>query len=181
MEKQSNDNFNWRCTAVRAAGLVLLVIAIAGPWTASPDGAPPPGWCSEPFTLIEADRCVRLVPLAEVAAFFAKGFYEMNVQLLQGTLVLAKRGSEYLSILLLVVVLFLLIQPVFSTLLLLVRGRAGRRRYALVAGGLGAVVSVVLLALTCWTDVCAPLWGLWLYAPVAVGMLAVEGFAFRVS
>jgi len=50
----------------RAAVLVLLLVAMAGPWTYTADGAPPAEWRRAPNILLENGRCVRLMSAAPI-------------------------------------------------------------------------------------------------------------------
>jgi len=165
---------------VRGAVLILLLVAIVGPWTYSSDGAPPAEWCRDPNILLENERCVRLVSGIEVLTFMTSGFLSMNVQLAKGTLVLADRAREFFGVFLFVVLLFLLVQPFFSTLLLIFGGdRPRRRMYHVATWGLAAVISALLLVASCWSGLHTDLWGIWLYVGLAASALAVELSAVR--
>jgi hypothetical protein len=155
----------------RVAFLILLLVAIMGPWAYSSDGVPPPEWCSEPHILLENNRCVRLVPGAEVISFLGGAFLEMSAALASGRLSLAERGREFL-----VGFVFLFVLPLASTpLLILVRRSRPLRIFHLVACGL-AVILGLLLAVPQLTvlPLSIPLWGLWLYIGLAIGALALE-------
>ncbi len=171
---------NRRKNVVRVAGLILLLVAIVGPWTYSADGVPPAEWCRAPNILLENGHCVRLVSGAEVLTFMIGGFLSLNVQLVTGTLALADRAREFFGVFLFVVLLFLLVQPLFSTLLLISGGdRPLRRKYHVATWGLAVVVSGLLLVASCWSGLRTDLWGIWLYVGLAASMLAVELWAIR--
>ena len=53
--------FHQSKNVVRGAVLILLLVAIVGPWAYSSDGAPPAEWCRDPNILLENERCVRHV------------------------------------------------------------------------------------------------------------------------
>ncbi len=164
-----------RKNIVRAAVPFLLLLAIVGPWTYSSDGAPPAEWCRDPYILLESEHCVRLVSGAEVLAFMTGTFLSLNVQLVKGTLVLDDRARELIGVSVVTVLLFLLVQPVFTTSLLIFGGEQPRRRmYYVVTWALAAIVSGVLLVVSCWSETCAELWGMWLYVGLAASVLALE-------
>jgi hypothetical protein len=161
------------------AALVLLLVAIAGPWTDSSDGVPPAEWCRDPNILLANGRCVKLVSGAEVLTFMTGAFLSLNVHLFKGTLVLADRAREFFGVFLVVVLLFLLVQPFFSTLLIFGGDRPLRRMYHVATWGLAAVVSGLLLVASSWSGLRTELWGIWLYVGLAASVLAVELSAFR--
>lgn len=174
-EKQSMAWINQRRNVVRGALLILLLVAIVGPWTYSSDGLPPAEWCRDPNILLENGRCVRLVSGAEVLTFMTGAFLSLNVQLVRGTLDLADRAREFFGVFLFVVLLFLLVQPFFSTLLLIFGGgRPSRRMYHLAAWGLAAAISGLLLVASYWSEPSTDLWGNWLYVGLTATVLAVE-------
>ena len=53
----------------RVPVLVLLLLAIGGPWFFTLDGVPPPEWCRDPFFLLSNGRCAGSVSAAEILAF----------------------------------------------------------------------------------------------------------------
>ncbi len=183
---------NQRKNIVRVAVLVLLLVAIVGPWTYSSDGTPvvpwtyssdgtpPAEWCRDPNILLENGRCVRLVSGAEVLTLMTGAFLSLNVQLVKGTLVLADRGREFFRVFLFVVFLFLLVQPFFSTLLLIFGGdRPLRGMYHVATWGLAVVISGLLLVASFWSGLSTDLWGIWLYVGLAASVLALELPAIR--
>lgn len=174
-ERQPVARINRRKNVVRVAVLIMLLVTIIGPWTYSSDGTPPAEWCRDPNILLDNGRCVRLVSGAEVLTFITGAFLSLNVQLVKGTLVLADRAREFLGVSLFMVFLFLLVQPFFSTLLLIFGGdRPPCRMYHVAAWGLAAAISGLLLVASCWSGLRTDLWGIWLYVALAASVLAVE-------
>jgi len=49
----------------RVAVLMLLLVAMMGPWTYTADGVPLAEWCRDPNILLENGRCVRLMSGAD--------------------------------------------------------------------------------------------------------------------
>jgi hypothetical protein len=161
----------------RVAVLVLLLVAIMGPWTYTSDGVPPAAWCANPNILLENGSCVGLVSGAEVITFMTGAFLSMSVGLVTGATVLPDRAREYLGVFLFMTLLLLLLLPFFTTLLL-IWGRDSRRLriFHLMAWGLAAVLSLlpVVSGLVLRLD---QSWGIWLYIGSAVSALILEVLA----
>jgi hypothetical protein len=155
----------------------LFLVAIMGPWTYTSDGVPPPEWCRDPFILLENDRCVGLVSGAEVLTFMAGAFLSMSVGLVTGATVLPDRAREFLGVFLFMLLLFLLLLPFFTTLLL-IWGRASRRLrvFHLMVWELAAVLSLLLVVSQSALRP-ARLWGIWLYIGLAASALILEALA----
>jgi hypothetical protein len=168
----------------RVAVLMLLLVAIVGPWTYTSDGVgpstyssggvPPAAWCRDPNVLLENGRCVRLVSGATVFTFMASAFLSMSVGLVTGEIVFADRAGELLGVFLFTILLFLLVLPFFSTLFLIRGGGSRRLRvFHLVAWGLAAVLSL-LPAMSASVLPPVRLWGIWLYFGLAASALILE-------
>jgi len=159
---------------LRGAALILLLVAMVGPWSYSSDGAPPAEWCHEPNILLENERCVRLESGVEILTFLISTSLSLIVQLV--TEVLTGRIREYFFMLLLDVILFLLVQPFFSTLLLSYGEDHPRRRmYNFTAWVLSVVIAGLMIAVSYRSSgLGLELWGVLLYFGVGAGMLVVE-------
>ena len=164
----------------RVAVLMLLLVAMMGPWTYTADGVGPVEWCRDPHILLENGRCVRPVSGATVFTFMAGAFLSMSVGLVTGATVFADRAREFLGVSLFMTLLFLLVLPFFTTLLL-VWSRDSRRLRAfhLMAWGLAAVSSLLLLLpLLPESRLClGRFWGIWLYIGSAASTLILEVLA----
>lgn len=164
----------------RVAVLMLLLVAMMGPWTYTSDGVPLAAWCRDPNILLENDRCVRLVSGATVLTFMAGAFLSMSVGLVTGATVLPDRAREFLGVFLFTVGIFLLVLPFFTTLLL-IRGRDSRRLrvFHLMAWGLAVLSVLPLLIMLASASVLPPgqLWGIWLYFGLAASALILEVLA----
>jgi hypothetical protein len=163
METHVEDNpvtgMNQAIYYIRIGVHLLLLIAILGPWTYTRDGAPQQGWeCSSPHLLLENGDCVGLASGAEI-------FLLMNSGLLN------------ISFLLII----LLVQPFFSTLLLISgRDHIPRLKYNMLAWGLAGIpVGLILVDTSCYGLINPNLWGIWLFAGLVVSMLVVELLVFR--
>jgi len=161
----------------RVAVLVLLLTAIIGPWTYTSDGVPPPEWCRAPFILLENGHSVRLVPGSEVLSFMTGAFLTMSAGLVTGATALPGRAREFLGVFLFMMLVFLLLLPFFTTLLM-IRGRASRRLrvFHLIAWGLAGGLSL-LPFVSQWALRPARLWGIWLYIGLAASALILEALA----
>ena len=79
MKGQTVSWINEHKNVGRVVVLILLLVAIMGPWTYSSDGAPPAEWCRAPNILLENGRCVRLVSGLEVLTVIVGAFLSMIV------------------------------------------------------------------------------------------------------
>jgi len=161
--------------AWRVAALVLLVVAILGPWAFSGDGVPPAEWCDDPLILLENDRCVRLVPGATVFAFIVSAFFQIGVGLATGEAVLTDRGGEFFGTFLFTVGALLLVLPFPSTLLLILgRGHRRLRVFHVITWGLAGLVALLLAVFSARSGLPFALWGIWLYVGVCAVALTLE-------
>ena len=159
----------------RVVVLIFLLVAIMGPWTYSSDGVPPAEWCRDPNILLENERCVRLVSGAEVLRWVLGWFLRASVELVTRPMGLAVRPREFLGLFLFVMLQFLLLQPFFSTLLLILGGYRRRRWvFHVTAWGLAAVCTGLLLVVSRSSGLLSELWGIWLYFGLAAAALTLE-------
>jgi len=154
--------------------LILLLAAMVGPWFFSDDGVSPAEWCHEPNILLGNGSCVSLVSGVEIFSFMIGGSLSLLEQLV--TEVITGRIREYIFMFLLDVLLLLLVQPIFSTLLLSYgEDRPRRQRYNRIAWVLAVVIAGLWIAASYrFSGLGVELWGVWLYLGVCVGMLAME-------
>ena len=161
-------------TAWRAALLILLVVAVIGPWTYTADGVPPPEWCDEPNILLESGRCVRLVSGTRVLTFMVNVFPEMSADLVTGETTFAGRGREFFFSFLLTLGSILVVLPVFSTLLLILgRSRRRLRVFQVAAWGVAELLALPLAVIDL-SKLRFVVWGIWLYVALADVALTLE-------
>jgi hypothetical protein len=179
MKGQTMSWINEHKNVGRVAVLMLLLLAIMGPWTYTSDGVPPAAWCRDPNILLENGRCVKLVSGARILTFMAGAFLSMSVGLVTGATVLPDRAREFLGVFLFMMLLFLLMLPFFTTLLLIRGGDSRRRRvFRVTAWGLAAVLGLLLALLAVsGSELYSELWGIWLYTGLTVSVLIPEGLA----
>jgi hypothetical protein len=160
---------HWR--ALRIALLVLLVVALCGPWTYTRDGvgALPPEQCRPPLILLENGRCVRLVSGMSMLTYVAGGLISLCAQLVTGAMEFG-RAREFL------IALWVLMPtlPLISTLLVLWRSGSHRLRVVhTIAWGVAATWGLLLL-LTASRPALSRVWGVWLYVGLAASSLTFE-------
>jgi len=158
--------------SIRLALLLLWILAILGPWTYTLDGVPPAEWCDERYVLIAEDRCADLVSGLAMLAW-------MPLMAASAVAELFSDGFVVLGRILPVAAIYaLMLLPLVSSLLLLVRGDSPRRQrvhlgimlFAVPVGGRlpfllnGAYGMVISLRL----------WGLWLFVVVCAVALLFE-------
>ena len=157
-------------TVWRVGVLVLLLVAIAGPWAFDLIHVPSQYRCSAPIVRLEGDSCG--VPLrgTTVISLMAGVLVNVSIEVVTGAIGPADRAGEFVFGLF----LFLVALPVFSTLLLILRG--DRRRwqvFTIVAWGLAVDIGL-LLGLSSYPRLFWLLWGIWLYVGVASTALILE-------
>lgn len=161
---------------IRAGALLLLVLALLGPWMYDQVYVPAEYeyTCDKPFIRLDSDFCG--IPLSGIQFFnwFAVGFLGMLFELVTGTFTGgALEFAAGLSILPLI--------PFLSTAFLIWKDGTRRlRTINLIAWALAFILTLLLFYFQL-QDQAFRLWGLWLYVLVAFGMLAVEFLAFRNS
>jgi hypothetical protein len=158
--------------------LLLLLLAIAGPWFFTLDGVPPPEWCRDPFFLLSNGLCAGSVSAAEILAFIGSGILAMGAGLVSGAVAVSDIAAELPRIFLIAMLLLVLVLPILSTLLL-VAGRDSRRVrvFYLITWGLAAVLSLLPVVFDA-TLRSVQFWGIWLYLGLAAGVLVLEILVF---
>ena len=169
---------------LRGLALLLLAAAIFGPWGYTSDGVPPPEWCSEPNFLQESRgeppfRCVRFLPGTELFLVWRTVLAYLPMLLFSGQYTILEIGRELIFFLF---GLILFILPFASTLIVLASGEKRAARIFSIVSWILALTLLVLIALTTVFEQmpgAAQLWGVWLYAVVAVCALLLEWFAAK--
>jgi hypothetical protein len=157
-------------TAWRVAALIVLVVAIMGPWFFDQIHVPAEYPCS--FRL-EGDFCGMptsgtYLLLGAVGELFCR-----SRDLLSGAMGL----GEWARVFVIGLLLSLPVLPFFSTLLLVLRGDRRRRQvFNIVAWGLAVGVGLVI-GLSRYPKLYWALWGIWLYTGLAASALILEVLA----
>ena len=181
----------------RVAILVLLLVAIMGPWVVELINVPSEYPCSAlisepseyscaPNIRLDGDFCG--VPMSGIRMFSwtIVGFINMGVGLVTGAMGFADRGV-LTTFLFIIVLPLLLVLPIFSTLLLIVRGDRRRRQvFNAAAWGLAAGIGLLLgvfhvatrgmglLGMSSYLKLLWTLWGIRLYIGLAASALILE-------
>ena len=156
--------------ARRLAELALLLVAIMGPWAFDRIYVQSQYACSAPFVRLDGDFCGVPVRGITVLSFMAGAFLSISVELVTGAIALTDRAGEFLSSLF----LFPLVLPVFSTLLLILRGDRRRWQVFNVAAWVLAAGVGLLFGVASHPDLSWVLWGIWLYIGLAPSALILE-------
>jgi hypothetical protein len=154
--------------------LVLLAVAILGPWTYERLYIPAEYACPAPNFRLEGDFCGSPLGLFQVCFWTVGGLVNLLVRLVSGAAVFAEVRQEALAVSLWTLVLGLLGLPFASSLASTLQGeRRDRRGFHLAAWGLGAGAAL-LFGLSGEVRLARALWGAWLYFVLAAGALVLE-------
>jgi hypothetical protein len=157
-------------TAWRVAVLIVLVVAMMGPWFFDRINVPAQYPCS--FRL-EGDFCGVPIPGTRLIGWGVSGFVYTSAGLVTGAMGFIESARLFLFSLL----LSLLVLPFFSTLLSILRGDRRRRQvFNVVAWGLAVGVGL-LIGLSSYPKLYWALWGIWLYIGLAASALILEVLA----
>lgn len=180
LEKSKMAWLNRRMNDLRVIELVLLLVAIMGPWWFDVINVPAQYTCSNPFIRLEGDFCGAPISGTWLPVTIAAGLVPMVVKWLTGTAVLAEWIHEFsIGLLMLLPTL-----PVISTLLMILgRDRRGRQAFHIIALGLAVCLTLFmganLIGLSLSSRAWWMLWGIWLYIGVTVSALILEVLALN--
>ena len=165
--------------AGRVAALVLLLVAVAGPWAYTGDGVPPPEYCHEPNFLLASGYCAGPTSAIEIMFFLIPAFFYMFVGLFTGEVVLPERAREFFGVFLLILLLLLLILPILTTLFRLA-GRNSRpwHRFQLAAWGVAGFLSLLPPIFDAELR-SGRFWGIYLYFGLALGVVIIEAVGWK--
>ncbi len=149
--------------------LVLLLVAIVGPWNFDLINVPSEYQCTEPFIRLKGDYCG--VPLS--GTWMLAALVGALVNLIMG-LVTGASVNLLFAFLSILSTLFLFL-PMFSILLLILPGdRQNHRVFHVAVWGLAVVSSLRCMFLSSQRALpMGQLWGLWLYIGLVSGVLII--------
>ena len=157
----------------RVAVLMLLLVAMMGPWAFDLINVPAEYPCSAPNIRLDDDFCGTPLPGIWFFRWMVNGFVYASAGLVTG----AMGFVEWTRVFLFSLLLFLLVLPFFSTLLLILRRDRRRRQvFNVVAWGLAAGIGL-LIGLSRYPKLYWALWGIWLYIGLAASALILEVLA----
>lgn len=164
----------WRISRYRETWriglLLLLLVAIIGPWTFDKIHVPSQYACG---VRLDGDYCG--IPLSgfRLFAFVISGLVSMSTRLLTGATADTQLAREFFSVL----STLLLFLPVVTSLVLIVRGEQRRRRWFQVLALCLALCVIAGLSLLDLPGFSAPLrasWGIWFYIFLLICALTIE-------
>jgi hypothetical protein len=164
----------------RTAFLVLLVIALSGPWFFGDRiHVPSPYSCQWPYIRLDEILCAEGRSVIIFLIVATSHFINIAARLVTGAMVLPQEWRAFPWFMLLVIPAVLL--PFLTTLNLILRGEYRRRRMLhMVVLGLAAGLGLIFALLN--VSIVSPaLWGVWLFIGLATGMLLWEALAPRES
>lgn len=159
----------------RVSILLLLLVALTGPWSFDRIHVPSQYPCSPPNFRLEGDFCGS--PLSGMWIYFwmIAGFVHMLVEFATGAIPFADWVGEFLRALFSVLILILLLTPIISTLRLVRRDDLRRNQVIhITLWGLAALFAGLFLGLSGSLRQYWLLWGPWLYVGLAASALVLE-------
>lgn len=162
---------NQNISIIRVVVLLLLILALLGPWAFDQINVPAEYDCS-PFIRLNGDFCG--MPMSGIRFFqlWVGGFFYMLFELISGKFM--GQGQEFLLVLAILPLL-----PFFTTLLLLWKKDARQLRTAHLIAWALALVLTSLFLIAQINDSVTGLWGVWFYILLAVGAIVIEYLAAR--
>jgi hypothetical protein len=157
---------------LRAIILALLSLALIGPWMFDRIHVPAEYTCHRPNVRLYGDFCG--VPLSglRLLSIMVGGLMSTSKGLVTGSMRFSDWGREFVFSLLGLLILL----PIFSTLLLVLRRDHRRLQvFNLTAWGL-ALGLCLLMGLSNYPYLFWALWGIWLYIALAASTLIIELF-----
>ena len=151
----------------RATILLLLLLALMGPWAFDKINVPAEYPCSPPNFRLEGDFCG--VPLLGMRVFLwtIGGIMGMLLGLVMGSPISTGSVGEILGASLYLILIILILFPFISTLRLMRSGDLRRNQ----------IINIVVI-LSGFSRLHLALWGLWLYIGLAAGALILEVLLF---
>lgn len=153
----------------RSVALLLLFLALVGPWAFEQINVPMPYQCDPPYIRLDDDLCG--LPISLVAILV------MVVSILPEFVGVVARGEGIPNLFILALGLFL--APIVTSLILIGRGGGHRLQVVHIVFLVLAALAGILFALIATPRPNPATWSLWLYIGVAIGMLAGETIASR--
>lgn len=164
----------------RTAFLVLLVIALSGPWFFGDRiHVPSPYSCSWPYIRLDEFLCAEGRSFMLFLIVAISHFINIATRLATGAMVLPQEWRAFPWFMLLIIPAVLL--PFVTTLNLILGGEYPRRRILhMVVLALAAGMSLIFALLGFFTTALA-LWGIWFFIGLTAAMLLLEALAPRES
>jgi hypothetical protein len=159
----------------RVAIFTLLIVAIIGPWWFDQIYVPSKYTCSSPFIRLRDDFCGKPMSGIWIFVILATRPIELVVEMVNGTTGITDSVYAILKFFLYLTLVLLLVLPLFTTWLLILRGDRKRQQiFHIGAWGLAVCAGVLMGINTSGHHWSWALWGPWLYIELAVGALILE-------
>ena len=155
---------------MRVIVLLLLGAAILGPWIFDVIYVPPEYPCHAPYIRVNERLCGEPLSGIRFLPWMVPGFIYTGRALVTGAIPISDWGREFIFSLL----LFLILLPFFSSVLLILRGDHRRLQVFNVLALSLALGVCLLFGLTNYPKLSWVLWGLWLYIAVVAAALVLE-------
>ena len=154
----------------RIAIILLLLVAFLGPWTFDLVWVPSGHFCYAPHIRLDDDYCG--IPRSGIWLYrwIAGGFIYISSGLLTGEL----NFSVWIGEILFYLFVFLSLLPIFSTLLLILRGNHQRRQMFTIVAWVLAIGVGLLWGMGNYPKFFWVVWGIWLYIGLAISALILE-------
>jgi len=161
---------NWRI-----ALLILIVLAFMGPWVFDRINVPAKYECTAPNIRLYGDFCGMPLPGFWVMLWTGINFSSIVIGLLTGEFAFSDRIRE----LLISPLLLLPLLPVFSTLLLILRGNTQRQQVFAIISWVLAISACLFISFQINPRQLLASWGLWIYILVGLCALIFEIIIIR--
>lgn len=160
---------------LRIALLIVMAVALLGPWGYDRINVPAKYECSPPNIRLYGDFCGIPLPGIQLVFFVICGLFSISFSVLTGEYAFSERMQE-----LFFVWLFLLpILSIISTLLLILRGNKPRRQLFTIIAWIFSIGVGLFIGLTHNPKMFWALWGIWLFVALAICALILEIIAFK--
>lgn len=159
----------------RVVALVLLAVALLGPWWFDRIYVPAQYTCSNSVVRLEGDFCG--IPMSGMALLFilVAASIQQVMQGITGAAAPIDPANALPAVLAFTAVALALVLPFLTTLFLIVRGDGRRRQvFYIAAWSLAAATALLVSVMASKSLLMGALWGSWLYIGVAVGALVLE-------
>ena len=154
----------------RVVLLVVMLVAIMGPWIFDQILVPPGFSCSDPSIRLDDDFCGTPLPGTWLLYWMVVGLPYASVELITGSI----SFDDWTGVFRFSLILFPIVLPFISTLLLILRGdRRCRHIFNIAAWGLAAGIAL-WIAISSYPRLFWVLWGSWLYIGLAASVLILD-------
>jgi hypothetical protein len=163
----------------RWAILILLILAIIGPWGFDRTNVPAEFACNPPHIRLEGDFCGLPISFIRTFLWMVSGFFNMIVRFITGEIKFTQTDLNFWISLIYSLISILLILPIFNNLFMIFRGDRPRfQKFHLVICGLDFCL-ILFLGIVNHPKFYYALWGLWLYILSLAMILILEGIHFQ--